>query len=260
MAYTESNIAGAIESMLADAGWPPEVTPRQLGPLDQFHAGGLEATDRLISGLRVGPGSRVLDAGSGLGGVARRIAETTGATVVGIDLTPGYVDAARALTRRCGLDHLVTFAVGDVADPVPGADFDAAVSVHVQMNVDDKVGFFAAVHDGLRSDGRFAIWDVCRTGHDELPWPMPWSLDGTDSHLVSPVELRGAVTTAGFAIRKWSDETAWVNQWFATSTERRRPTGPTLSRILDDGVVRILNFAGEIGKGTLAVVRGVMTA
>ena len=259
MTYSESDIAARFEALVDEAGWPDQLSPAHLGGIDQFHAGGLEVTDRLIGELHVTSDSRVLDAGSGFGGVARRIAETTGASVTGVDVTESYVEAARDLTARCGLQDLVTFSVGDLLE-LPASDHDAAVSLHVQMNLADKDGFFAALHRSLRPGGRLAIWDVCSSGDHELPWPMPWSLDGSHSHLVSSDELRGAAETAGFAVEIWSDETGWVNSWFGRVFENGPPAGPSLPGLLDDGFSRILNFATELDKGTLAIVLGVLTA
>ena len=53
--------------------------------------------------------TEVLDIGSGLGGPARFLAATRGLRVVGVDLTPEYVDVANELTRRCGLADRARF-------------------------------------------------------------------------------------------------------------------------------------------------------
>ena len=47
--------------------------------------------------------------GSGFGGPARRIAERTAATVVGIDVTLAYADAAETLNSRMGFGDSVRF-------------------------------------------------------------------------------------------------------------------------------------------------------
>ena len=88
-------------------------------------------------------------------GPARRVAQETGATVHGVDITLGFVEAARFLTSRCDLGALVTFEHVDVAAMDHSSPFDAAISVHPQMNVEDKAEHFTAIHAGLRPVRRY---------------------------------------------------------------------------------------------------------
>ncbi len=85
------------------------LTVAQLAPLDQFHIRGILATQELAGAARIEPSSRVLDLGSGIGGPARYLAATFGCRVTGVDLSPGFVDAATYLTARCALSDRVTF-------------------------------------------------------------------------------------------------------------------------------------------------------
>ena len=61
----------------------------------------------------------VLDIGSGRGGPARKIAHSSGNTVVGVDVTAAYVDTARAFTRPACLDN--TSASGTATSPTSTA-------------------------------------------------------------------------------------------------------------------------------------------
>ena len=70
----------------------------------------------------------MLDLGSGLGGPARTLAELTGCTVTGIDLTPEFCEAAAALSTWTGLSDRTTFQAGDAtATGLPDASVDAAL-------------------------------------------------------------------------------------------------------------------------------------
>lgn len=83
--------------------------------------------------LRLEPGGRCLDVGSGLGEDARSIAAETGASVLGIDLSARMVREARS--RGQG-DRSVIFAVGDGAQlPLENASFDAAWIKRVLMHL-----------------------------------------------------------------------------------------------------------------------------
>jgi len=256
MTYTETDLLTTIDRLYDGAGPAEGWTPEALAALDQFHAGGDEAVDRLAATLAVGPGDRVLDVGSGLGGPARHLAASTGCQVVGVDITGAYVEAARGLTARCGLDDRVRFEHVDVADLVVDTPFDAALTMHVQMSVVDKAAWFGRIADRVATGGRLAVWEVCRTGEAQPPWPMPWSLDGSDSHLVTADTLVEDIAAGGFAVEEWVDETDWVASWFESRFADGPPTAPSLPMLLDDGFTRTLQFAVAVADGTLAVRRG----
>ena len=88
-----------------------------LAGVDEFHSRGREATLELAELLPPAIDTELLDIGSGLGGPARFLAATRGYRVVGIDLTPEYVDVADELTRRCGLADRARFLTADAARP-----------------------------------------------------------------------------------------------------------------------------------------------
>ena len=115
MTYSEVDLVDTIDRMVKEAGWQDPLSPEQLDRLDQFHVGGMDAVDSLISSIDVGMGDRVLDIGSGLGGPARRVAQRTGAAVHGVDITQSYVEAAQFLTARSDLEiHLVAKKAGQL--------------------------------------------------------------------------------------------------------------------------------------------------
>jgi ubiquinone/menaquinone biosynthesis C-methylase UbiE len=108
------------------------LTPQQLHPVDQFHAGGLKALKSLLSNIEIKPGSRVLDLGCGLGGTCRVIAsEHPTATVLGVDVTPEFIDVSRELTSMVKMEG-ISFEVGSATDiPVGDASIDLIVMVYV---------------------------------------------------------------------------------------------------------------------------------
>jgi len=63
MTYTEHNVAEQIAAMLDAANVGAAFTPEQTGLLDQYHAGGVGAVDKLIPGLTLAPGDTVIDVG-----------------------------------------------------------------------------------------------------------------------------------------------------------------------------------------------------
>lgn len=255
MTYTETNLADTIERL---AGTDlAALTQPQREQFDQFHAGGAEAVELLTPGLLLTPGMTVLDVGSGFGGPARQIARASGCTVVGVDITSAYVDAARSLTRAAGLDDLVRFVRTDIAE-LDQHGFDAAYTMHVQMNVADKKSFFTETAAHLRPGARFATFEVCLAGTTQPSLPLPWSLDGTDSHLATSDDLRDTITASGFETIEWVDETPWILDWFAGVNDRAASAAnaAVLPALLDDGPARLVNFAVALSAGILSVHRG----
>jgi sarcosine/dimethylglycine N-methyltransferase len=259
MTYTETDVVASIER-LSGSGLA-ELSQEQRDQLDQFHAGGTEAVERLLPGLRVEPGMTVLDVGSGLGGPARQVARSTGCHVVGVDITRAYVEAARALTHAAGLADRVRFECSDLA-ALESGDFDAAYTMHVQMNVADKKSFFAGIAHRLRPGARLATFEVCRTGRADPTPPLPWSLDGTDSFLATADALRDTIEACGFEPVEWVDETAWIRRWFEQAAIRTAAAGAgaaTLRTLLADGPTRMFNYAAAVATGVVSVHRGVFT-
>src|ERR1700722_18814116 len=81
-------------------------------------------TAEILSLLDLPPGSRILDAPCGHGRIARRLA-AAGMEVTGVDITPAYLEQARADPQLA--PNAVTYLEGDVrALPVAGP-FDAVV-------------------------------------------------------------------------------------------------------------------------------------
>jgi MPBQ/MSBQ methyltransferase len=175
--------------------------------VDQLHAGGAAASKHVLDRLGVAPGTRLLDVGCGIGG-ASRMAAMAGAAVTGIDLTPEYVETARTLSDRVGLGDRTAFVTtAGESMPLADATFDAAVMVHVGMNVPAKTAVFAEVHRVLRPGGRFAVYEQVRTGEGDLPYPLPWAEDERSSFVETVADYRAHLEAAGFEIEDAEDRT-----------------------------------------------------
>ena len=145
------------------------------------------------------PSSHVLDLGSGLGGPARTLAELTGCTVTGIDLTPEFCEVATALSEWTGLSDRTRFQVGDAtATGLPDAAVDAAMTVHVAMNIPDKAALYAEAFRVLRPGGRFVVYDVLQGEGGDVQYPVPWANDPSTSFLATPEDMRAAAPRSRF--------------------------------------------------------------
>lgn len=109
-----------------------------------------DLTEALLDAAGAGPGIRLLDLACGPGH-ATAAARARGADVLGIDVTPAMIDAARR--RFPG----VPFAVADMRDP-PAGPWDAITCRLGAHHVDDA--WLAAASRVLAPGGRLAIAEL----------------------------------------------------------------------------------------------------
>ena len=246
--YSPDNLAGTILNALADAGIDTDhLGPAELFPVDQLHAGGPPATKHALDRLGAGPGMRLLDVGSGIGGTSR-MAAMSGAEVTGIDLSPEFVETATELTERVGLGDRVSFlATPGESLPLEDGTFDAAVMIHVGMNIPDKQAVFTEVHRVLQPGSLFAVYEQMRTSPGGLPYPLPWAEDERSSFVESVDDYTRQLEAAGFTIDEVEDRTA--------STLGRPPAGP-----VSNAVVFGQGFMERIGNNIAATKAGLLGA
>lgn len=137
------------------------LTPEDLYPLDQWHYHGAAAVRQAATHLRLGPTSRVLEIGAGVGGPARCLAHTTGCQVTALELQPELNAIATNLTRRCGLAARITHLCGDaLSAPLPDAAFDTVVSWLAILHIPDRPRLCARIARALRPGGTCYIEDL----------------------------------------------------------------------------------------------------
>jgi SAM-dependent methyltransferase len=250
-----------IEQALIAAGKDiNHLQPADLAVLEDFHTLGRIATSQLADLAEVTNADHVLDAGSGIGGTARFLADQFGCRVTAIDLTEEYCDTARWLNRLVGLDDRVTVRQGDVTDlPFANASFQVVISQHVQMNVADKTSLYQQARRVLIPGGRLAVWDITSGAPGDLDYPLPWADQPELSHLVSPDQLRAAIERAGFTVVAWNDfaeEAGTLMETFLAA-----PPGPLgLHNFVDNFAEKANNLARGLSDGRLRVIQGVARA
>jgi len=200
--YGRGKLEELILGAVAREGKDPEnFTAGDLAAVDEFHVGGLEATQELAKHMELRPGLRLLDVGSGLGGPARYFAAEHGCRVTGIDLTEEFVRVAGSLTRRTKLDGLAEFRQGSALElPFERGTFDRAYMIHVGMNIADKAGIFREVRRVLKAAGLFTVFDIMRTGDGAIRYPVPWALSEETSFVAKVEDYRDALQNAGFRV------------------------------------------------------------
>jgi SAM-dependent methyltransferase len=259
--YSTGASRQAIEQALVAAGKDlGHLRPADLALLEDFHTMGRIATTQLADLVEITPDDEVLDAGSGIGGTARYVAERSRCHVVAVDLTEEYCRTARWLNQLAGLDDRISVRRADVTDlPFEDATFTLMFSQHVQMNVADKALLYVEARRVLAAGGRLALWDIVAGEDGEPDFPMPWA-DGPEySHLTTPDRLRTAIETSGFQIEQWNDLT---DQAAATmQTLLTLPPSPIgLQAFVPDFESKAQNLTAALADGRLRAIQGIARA
>lgn len=207
--YGRSGLLDRIEAALRSVGKDPiRLTQADLGPIDQFHGGGLPTTRSLARLAVLQPGTTVLDVGGGFGGPARTLAAEFGCRVTVVDLTEEYCRVGEQLTARVGLADSVSFHHGNALElPFPEASFDVVWTQNSTMNIQDRVRLYRGFWRVLMPGGAYALQEVMAGLAGPVHYPTPWARDPALSFLYPPEQVRAWLTEAGFQATAWSDLT-----------------------------------------------------
>ncbi len=171
-----------------------------------------EATELMLDGAGVGPGSRVLDVAAGAGGqsidAARRVG--TEGRVVATDISPTILTYAAKEAAELGLSLDTVEADGERLGESVGEGFDSVISRLGLIYFPDQAAALAGFHSALRDGGRMSA--VVYSTPDRngffagpvgvirrragIPAPGP-GMPGPFS-LGAPGVLESALKTAGF--------------------------------------------------------------
>jgi len=259
--YTHGSLLEAIRSGLKAMGKSPDtVSVDDLGPVDEFHIGGRQASEAFLSQLPLDANAHVLDVGCGLGGGSRFAASRFGCRVTGIDLTAEYVETGQALCAWVGLEDRVTLHQGSALDlPFEDATFDAAYMMHVGMNIPDKARLFSQVARTLKPGGSFGVYDVMKIGEGNLTFPVPWASETETSALAALEDYKTALEAAGLSVVAERNRRDFALEFFAQLQAKTAAAGglPPLGPHVLMGETRaekIKNMVDNISAGRIAPV------
>jgi cyclopropane-fatty-acyl-phospholipid synthase len=184
----------------------------------------------LAAKLLIGRGDRVLDIGSGWGGLGLYLAEMTGADVTGITLSTEQLQVANARAEEKNLSRQARFLLSDYRD-IQGP-FDRIVSVGMFEHV--GVGFyetyFRRCAELLSDDGVMVLHSIGRsTGPDVTsPWITKYIFPGgyipAMSEVIPAIESAGLLVCDTEILRLHYAETlkAWRERFMARREEAVR--------------------------------------
>jgi len=265
--YSENpELAHVIAQNLQSAGKGLKaLTTADLATVDEFHIRGRKATLELAGQMNLDARSHVLDIGSGLGGPARTVAEAYGCRVTGIDLTQAFCDAATVMSDWVELRKLTSFSRADATNlPFPDRHFDAAMTIHVAMNIPAKDKMYAEARRVLKPGGIFAVYDVLQGEGGDILYPVPWAREPSISYVATLEQMESLLTGAGFKVLTVEDSTEESQQFFEKLTSDMAKTGvsPVAWRLFlgDDFPVMARNQVRNVTERRIRTVRLICTA
>jgi SAM-dependent methyltransferase len=155
----------------------------------------------------LGEGQRLLEAGCGLGGPGRYLADRFGCAVIGIDVLPARVQAAVVLTRLVGHGDRVAYCPADATRlPFAAHQFEQAWMLDVSIHIANKATLFGEVARVVKPAGLLVL-------HDQ-PGPLPPAMRPVTRRApyIAPTlpQLMRYVEGAGFRVLTWRDTTETV--------------------------------------------------
>jgi len=213
-----SGEAGAAENKAAVRAGEIGYTAEELSALPEGANMGLSCGNPVaIAGLQ--PGETVLDLGSGGGFDCFIAASRVGpdARVIGVDMTPDMVSAARRNAQKGSFTN-VEFRLGEIESlPVADNTVDVIMSNCVINLSPDKPAVFREAFRVLKKGGRLSIADIVATQ------PLPPELKADFAAYTSCVagaalveDLKAMLEEAGFtevSIQLKEESRAMINQW-----------------------------------------------
>jgi cyclopropane-fatty-acyl-phospholipid synthase len=196
----------------------------------------------LAAKLLIEPNSRVLDIGSGWGGLALYLAEICGARVTGVTLSEEQLAASRARADEKGLAEALEFRLQDYRD-VHGR-YDRIVSVgmfeHVGVGFYDV--FFRKCAELIADGGIILLHSIGRSEGPNVTNPFIAKYIFPGGYIPAPSEVLPAVERAGLLVtdieilRLHYAETlkAWRERFLAHREE--------VERLYDERFVRMWEF------------------
>jgi ubiquinone/menaquinone biosynthesis C-methylase UbiE len=192
--------------------------------LDCRNQGGFALLERhaaLVAEYKaLGEGQRVLDAGCGLGGPGRYLADRFGCAVTGIDVLPARVQAAATLARMVGLGDRVAYCQVDATRlPFAAHQFEQAWMLDVSIHIANKTALFGELARVVHGDGLLVL-------HDQMgPLPPAMRPVTRRAPYIAPAlpQLVRYIEGAGFRVLTWRDTTDTVLAYMQGRREELLP-------------------------------------
>ena len=150
--------------------------------------------------ILVEPGQRVLDIGSGWGGLSLYLAEMTGAHVTGITLSTEQLQVSKARAEEKNLARSAKFLLQDYRDTSGPFDRIVSVGMFEHVGVDHYDTFFKRCAELLDRDGVMVLHSIGRSEGPGItnPWIAKYIFPG--GYIPALSEVLPAIERAGLLV------------------------------------------------------------
>jgi cyclopropane-fatty-acyl-phospholipid synthase len=168
---------------------------------------GLEAAQKaklrhIAAKLKIEPGMRVLDIGSGWGELAIYLAKACGASVTGLNVSPDQMAAAQGRAGAAGMGDAVTFINKDYRELAGTYDRVVSVGMMEHVGVAHYGEYFGKIRDLLTPDGIALVHCIGRSGPPGFTGPFFDKYIFPGGYAPALSEVFGAVEQTGL----WSSD------------------------------------------------------
>ena len=148
----------------------------------------------------IGPGDRVLDIGSGWGGLGLYLAEMTGANVTGITLSTEQLQVSNARAAEKNLTRSAKFFLEDYRDIAGPFDRIVSVGMFEHVGVDFYETYFRRCAELLTDDGVMMLHSIGRSDGPDVtnPWITKYIFPG--GYIPALSEVIPAIERAGLLV------------------------------------------------------------
>jgi arsenite methyltransferase len=159
--------------------------------------------DRVVSSLRIAPGSHLADLGAGDGYFVFRLADATGkeGKVYAIDVDEKALGQLREAARARGFTQIETLRAEEHSPNLPAAGVDLLFLCNAYHHLSMRTEYFRKLRGSLRPGGRVAIVEL-----DRVPWYYPlWG------HETQSKTIKDEMTAAGYVLEDEQGFLAYQN-------------------------------------------------
>ncbi len=211
-------------------------------PDDTLEQAQAQKKRHIAAKLLLSPGQRVLDIGSGWGGLARYLSREADVSVTGLTLSEEQLSYANAQTAQTGLEQRVAFHLRDYRHETGRYDRIVSVGMFEHVGTPHYRSYFDSVANRLTDDGVAVIHTIGSSGPPGAPssWIKKYIFPGgyvpAMSEVLPAIEKSGLIVTDIEVLRLHYAETLriWRQRFLANRAK--------VAGVYDDRFCRMWEF------------------